>query len=410
MSGRPAPATPPPWQDNRAAMRVMAALEDAGGGARYVGGCVRDWLLGRPTGDIDIATTLEPPAVIAALRRANIRPVPTGIDHGTVTAVVAEQGVEITTLRRDVETDGRRAVVGFTRDWAEDAARRDFTINALYADSGGNIHDPTGQGLADIDARRLRFVGDADTRIREDFLRILRFFRFHAQIGLEFDPAGLSACGALAHGLARLSVERIWHETKRLLAGEWAAETLQIMRDYGILAVLLPDCAMLGRSDNLPAPSDPVIRLAALLPDRDAGQRVARGWRLSRREARRLNAALIELPAEALDDPAEIRGFIYRDGREAVSDRLILAGARGATVPEAIRSELENWSPPAFPLSGSDAKALGIAPGPAMGDILKAVEDWWIDAGFAPDRGACLAELKRRVSAAGTPESSPPRP
>ncbi|PJK31390.1 CCA tRNA nucleotidyltransferase [Minwuia thermotolerans] len=408
---RGTPPAPPPWRRNRAAGRVLAVLEAAGGEARYVGGCVRDWVLGRPTGDIDIATTLVPERVIEALQQAGIKAVPTGVEHGTVTAALEGQGVEVTTLRRDVETDGRRAVVGFTTDWAEDAARRDFTVNALYADQAGQLYDPTGRGLGDARARRLCFVGDAATRIREDYLRILRFFRFHAQIGLDLDPPGLEACAALAEGLEQLSAERVWHETKRLLAGPWAAETLHGMAESGILGRVLPECRDLSVSDALPGACDAELRLAALLPKAGAGaaEDVARRWKLSRREAARVVNAVEPLPDDAGTDAAAIRRIVYHSGGEAAADRLALAHARGGAVTPEAAETARNWRPPRFPLSGRHATARGIEAGPAVGELLKAVENWWIAGDFTADREACLAELERRISETESPGSSPPR-
>src|SRR5579862_7309671 len=242
-----------PWLSHPATRAVIAALEAAGGEgcARFVGGCVRNALLRAPVSDIDIATTLTPDVVIKALAEARLKSVPTGIEHGTVTAIAQGRPFEVTTLRRDVETDGRRAVVAFTTDWAEDAQRRDFRLNALYADPAGQLYDPTGGGLADIRAGRIVFVGDAATRIREDALRILRFFRFQAWYGrTEPDAAGLAACAALRDRISHLSAERVSAELLKLLAAEDPRGVVRLMAQSGVLAVVLPEVQGLERFEK----------------------------------------------------------------------------------------------------------------------------------------------------------------
>ena len=292
-----------PWMRAPETLAVMRALEAAGGAgcARFVGGCVRNVLVGRPVDDVDIATTLAPEAVIRAVETAGLKAVPTGLDHGTVTAVAKGRPFEITTLRRDVETDGRRAVVAYTTDWAEDAQRRDFRLNAVYADLGGRLFDPTGAGAADARAGRIVFVGDADTRIREDALRILRFYRFWAWYGRgEPDTAGLAACAARADLLAGLSAERVSKELLKLLAAEDPRAAVRLMDAAGVLARILPEAAARGRFERVVAidlsqalAADPVLRLAALLPDdAAAGLAAARRLRLSNAERDRLEAAL----------------------------------------------------------------------------------------------------------------------
>jgi poly(A) polymerase len=288
---------PADWFEGRATAAVFDALEAAGGEgcARFVGGCVRNAVLGCAVDDVDIATTLEPGAVMAALKAAKLKAIPTGVEHGTVTAVSHHQPFEITTLRRDVETDGRRAVVNFTTDWAEDAARRDFTLNALYAGRDGVVIDPLGSGLADARAGRIVFVGDAETRIREDYLRILRFFRFLAWYGTGGpDAVGVAACAALKGGIARLAAERINKELLKLLAAADPRGSMRLMAETGVLAEILPEASGLGRLEGLVAVAgpDPVLRLAALLPGGAAGADVARRLRLSNAERDRLVAAL----------------------------------------------------------------------------------------------------------------------
>jgi poly(A) polymerase len=263
-----------PWLRAPHAAAVLDALQAAGGEGRFVGGCVRNALLGSPVDDLDMATALTPPEVIAALGRAGIRVVPTGVEHGTVTAVLDHRPIEVTTLRRDVETDGRRALVAFTTDWAEDAARRDFRLNALYADRTGQVFDPVGGGVEDARAGRIVFVGDPEVRIREDYLRILRFFRFRAWYGHGLpDAAALEACGRLAEGLRTLSAERVGKELLKLLAAPDPREAVELMVRSGVLQRLLPPALNLARlwglvrlEGSLGARPDPLLRLAALLP------------------------------------------------------------------------------------------------------------------------------------------------
>ena len=321
-----------PWLTGPATVAVFDALEAAGGPdcARFVGGSVRNALVGRPVDDFDIATRLKPEETMAALKRAGIKVVPTGLAHGTVTAVSGKKPYEITTLRRDVETDGRRAVVAFTDDWAEDAARRDFRLNALYADQTGAIFDPTGQGVADALSGRVVFVGDPRTRIEEDYLRILRFFRFYAWYGRSTpDSEGLAACTAHAEGLTRLSAERVSKELLKLLAAPDPRPAVHAMAQAGVLLRLLPAVADLTAFDAICAASDDaVLRLSALLPDDPAVvAEIARGLRLSKAVERRL----VEGAAGPLDpatDPRALRALIYRDGAQAVRDRI----QRGAAI------------------------------------------------------------------------------
>ncbi|MEI9890773.1 MAG: CCA tRNA nucleotidyltransferase [Caulobacteraceae bacterium] len=326
---------------------MIGALEAAGGeaSARFVGGCVRNTILGRPINDIDIATQLEPAETMRALAAAGLRHVPTGLEHGTVTAFVEGRPFEVTTLRRDVATDGRRAVVAFTRDWAEDAERRDFRLNALYLDAQGRLYDPVGCGLADARAGRIIFVGDPEERIREDYLRILRFFRFFAWYGRgPADAAGLEACAMLRAGLAQLSAERVSKELLKLLAADDPREALGLMRDTGVLDAVLPDHAGLERLERLvEIDSDPELRLAALWrADPAAAVREADRLRLSKAQRERLASAVTASPEIGADlSPLLARRSIYRLGARAFADRVKLAWAGAPqTGPEPWRALL----------------------------------------------------------------------
>jgi poly(A) polymerase len=376
---------------------VMAALETEGGPdcARFVGGCVRNALLGQPVDDIDIATQLTPEQTLAALKAAGLKAVPTGIEHGTVTAVSGGRPYEITTLRRDMATDGRRAIVAFTTDWAEDAARRDFGLNALYADAAGALFDPTGRGLADLAARRIVFVGDAETRIREDYLRILRFFRFHAWYGRgDPDAEGLRACRDNVDGLARLSAERVSKELLKLLAAPDPRPAVRAMGEAGVLSAVLPSTAGLSLFETLASISDdPVLRLSALLPPEP--QRVdaaARALRLSNAQRERLVAAAGEASPDL--SPAQARAEIYCRGAQAFADRLTRGrAARPELDASALIALVRDWTAPSLPVGGHDLAALGVEAGPRTGRLLKAFEDEWIAADFPADGHA--ARLSR---------------
>ena len=405
------PRLPPQaWMQAASTRAVIAALEAVGGSgcARFVGGCVRDALLGRvgPDPDIDIATTLAPDTVGEALKRAGLRAVPTGIAHGTVTAVAAHRPFEITTLRRDVQTDGRHAVVAFTDDWTQDAARRDFRLNALYADPDGRLHDPTGAGVADARAGRVVFVGDPETRIGEDYLRILRFFRFQAGYGRGApDGAGLAACGRLREGLARLSGERIAKELLKLLAAADPGPSVAAMSASQVLEALLPGAtperldALLALERAAGLAGDAELRLAALLPpDRTRVATLARRLRLSNALTARLLAAAEPWPEDRT--PAGARRAVHALGATAAADRLRLAWSQthDARWPE-LWQEVQTWRPPPFPITGADIKARGIAEGPAVGQVRQAVLDWWIAADFPPDRARLLAALDAAMAA-----------
>ena len=399
---------PPAWMTAPETRAVLAALGAGGATARFVGGCVRDAVLGRTARDVDIATPESPATVMTRLQAADIHVIPTGIEHGTVTAVIGKRHFEITTLRADVETYGRRARVAFTDDWAGDAARRDFTINALYADADGTLYDPTG-GLPDLANGRVRFVGRAAERIREDALRILRFFRFFARFGRgEPDPEALAACRDAAASLAILSGERVAGELIRLLAADDPIPAVKLMATIGLLPRLLPDGDGVARLERLVAIerglglADPWRRLAALLPARpEAIERVADALRLSNAERARLLA--IAAPTENLPiplNPPAARRAIYRLGAEAVRDQVMLAWASGRIADGRDWLDLAaTWRKPDFPLQGADAKALGMTEGRALGDALRAVEAWWVAGDFQADRAACLQRLREVAGA-----------
>ncbi|MGE0254311.1 MAG: CCA tRNA nucleotidyltransferase [Alphaproteobacteria bacterium] len=408
-----------PWMTQPVLRAVMAALAaDRSGGreapiALFVGGCVRDALLGRPVGEVDIATALLPEDVTARLAAAGIRAIPTGIEHGTVTAVAEGTPFEITTLRVDVNPKGRHADVAFTDDWRADAERRDLTMNALFLSPEGDVYDPVG-GLADLRAGHVRFVGEAERRIREDVLRLLRFFRFHAHYGrVPPDPEGLAACGRLAHLLPTLSAERVAKETLRLLAAPDPLPALRLMREAGVLAVLLPEAASLdlvaalvtveGVSDG----GDAVRRLAALLgADADTADSVAIRLRLSTRERERL-ADMLQPAGRPSPEAGEraARATLYRCGPATWRDRVLLAWAasvaagaaqhrRAAEGWRALLDLPERWAVPSPPVRGADVLALGVAPGPEVGRLVAAVERWWIEGDFAAGREDCLAKLR----------------
>jgi poly(A) polymerase len=389
VSGAPSLAVQP-WLTDAATVRVMDALDAAGGPdvARFVGGSIRNSLVGRPVDDIDIATRLKPEATMAALKAAGIKAVPTGLAHGTVTAVADRRPFEITTLRRDVETDGRRATVAFTDDWGEDARRRDFRLNALYADRAGQVFDPTGGGLDDALAGRVVFVGDPHQRIEEDHLRILRFFRFFAWYGrAEPDAQGLAACAAHADSLSRLSAERVSKELLKLLAAPDPRASVAAMRSAGVLDRIVPGVTQLALFQALVALSDdPVLRLSALLAvDPAQAARVAAELRLPRATEYRL-AAAAEGPLDPQSPPSTLRALVYRLGAEAVRDRLLLGQASTGVTAGTALALVSDWTPPRMPVGGREVARLGVPPGRETGRILKAFEDEWVAADF-PDHG-----------------------
>jgi poly(A) polymerase len=388
-----------PWLAAPECRRVVAALTRGGRPVRFVGGAVRDSLRdpGFDPQDLDLATPEPPERVVRLLGEAGLEPIPTGLAHGTVTCVLGARRFEITTLRCDLRTDGRRAEVAWTEDFLADAARRDFTINALSLDPDGTLHDPFG-GRADLAQGRIRFVGDPATRIAEDYLRILRFFRFLASHGRPpVDAPALAACAAGQAGLDRLSGERVRAELMKLLAASRAGWALALMAETGILARLLGPAADPARVERLIAAfpeSDAGLRLAALVHGGDPGALATR-LRLSRAEARRL-ATLAPLPPP---DPAALRRLARLDPDQPQADRIRLdAALHGATPAHRAAVALaERFTPEPFPLTGDDLHRAGLAPGRAFGRLLAELRGWWAAQDPPPDRAACLAELARRL-------------
>ena len=380
-----------PWQDRAGLAELCAVLGAAE--TRFVGGAVRDTMLGVAVSDVDLATRHAPEDVLDLLRAARIKAVPTGLAHGTITAVLADGApVEVTTLRRDVATDGRHATVAFTDDWREDAARRDFTINALYADTvSGEIFDYFG-GLDDLAAGRVRFIGDPLQRIAEDHLRILRFFRFHARFGDVPDAAGLEACIDRANDLMALSRERIAAELLKLLVAPGAVATLALMVEHGILLPVLPeiDAAGVQAFTSVTAAElaagvapDPIRRLAALLPrDPRIGEDVAARLKLSTLQRKRIVSAL----TPEMTTPAELA---YRLGTERALDRWLIANPQGAEHAQFIR----DWAAPRFPLTGGALVQRGVDKGPDVARLLRQAEDQWVSEGFpGADRTSAIAD------------------
>ena len=409
------------WFRDPGLRRIMDLLNAAGGEARVAGGAVRNALMGLPVGDIDIATTLRPEEVVERAKAAGIKAVPTGIDHGTVTLVLDGQGFEVTTLRRDVETDGRHAQVAYGTDWQVDAERRDLTVNALYADAAGEVIDLVG-GLADIETRNVRFIGDAEARIAEDYLRVLRFFRFFAYYGKgRPDAEGLRACARAKDKLGMLSAERIWSETKKLLAAPDPSRALLWMRQTGVLTAILPETekwgidavhALVAAEQAMSWTPDPILRLAAIVPDvPERLEAMARRLRMSNAEAARLQAWAMTPP---LPDEVTDVGFdriLYRHGVDGVRMRLRLALAKARASaqenPIAMRKSArlsvlsvrcDAYRRPIFPLSGADVLAAGVPAGKRVGEVLGALEALWVERNFALDRDELAARLEQMVS------------
>jgi poly(A) polymerase len=401
------------WLKDAALQRLLAALNEDGEEARVAGGAVRNALLGMAVAYVDIATTTPPDETVRRAEAAGFKTAPTGIEHGTVTVISAGKGFEVTTLRADVETDGRRAKVAFGRDWKADAERRDFTINALYAEADGTIVDLVG-GLADLNSRTLRFIGDAEARIREDYLRILRFFRFFAWYGSgRPDAEGLKACARLKDGLERLSAERVWAELKKLLAAPDPSRALLWMRQAGVLTKALPESekwgidaihGLVAAERDLGWTADALLRLEAIVPP-DVGRMAALAERLklSNAEAERLEAWAGAPQLAPAATESELAKKLYRSGRQPLLDRLrlALASARaravtdnGALVEAGGYSRLlkfvDKWTAPKFPLKGVDLQKIGVPAGPEMGKLLKRLEEEWVEADFRLDGGALL--------------------
>jgi poly(A) polymerase len=398
-----------PWLTSGAAARVLALLNGNGEEARVVGGAVRNALLNLPIGDLDIATTALPTEVIRRARAAGIKSVPTGIEHGTVTLVVASRPFEITTLRQDVETFGRKARVAFGRDWVRDAERRDFTINGLSVSADGVVHDHVG-GLEDLDARRVRFIGDPDRRIAEDYLRILRFFRIHAAYGAGApDRAGTLACIRGRDGVASLSAERIRMEMLKLVVADGALEAIVAMVDSGLLlsifggvAYVGPFAAMIAVERTLERQPDAILRLGALaVAVTEDARRLGQRMRLTNAETRKLDSIGHRWWRLRGMDQTRAKRRLYRLGVERYRDRMMLAWARAGADPEPWRDLIalpERWQAPAFPLKAADFIARGFAAGPALGHVLTLAEDAWLAADFPRD-DATLASIADQTAA-----------
>jgi poly(A) polymerase len=396
------------WLRRAETQAVFAALTARGFTARAVGGAVRNALLGAPVADVDIATPARPEDVAAAAEAAGLKAIPTGIAHGTVTVVSGGRHYEVTTLRKDVETHGRHATVAFTADWAADARRRDFTINALYCSADGAVFDPLG-GYADLAARRVRFIGDAAERIREDYLRILRFFRFSAEYGEgPPDPQGLTACVRERAGLAILSGERVRQELLRLLAARRGSELAAVMLDYGLLPQVLglaPRPSLLAHLAAIEASvglePDAVLRLAALgVEVLEDAERLRDRLRLSNDKAARLARASLRSPDIGPDAPeSAARAYVYAHDEAAYRERVLLLWARAGDPPASEEWRLrltlpKRWQAPVFPISGADVMTLGVPAGPRVGELLRTLEAWWIAGDFAADEGVLRAKLE----------------
>lgn len=408
---------PPDWMSEPDTARIFTTLKEAGHSVRFVGGCVRDTVAGRPVSDIDVATDAPPDRVLEVLGAAGIRAVPTGIEHGTITAIPETRPFEITTLRKDVETDGRHASVEFTNDWVEDASRRDFTFNAMSAEPNGKIYDYF-DGLDDLKTGRVRFIGVALDRVAEDYLRVLRFFRFYAHYAkTEPDPESYAACRAAATHVETLSGERIWAELSRTLTAPAPGPVFQMMEDIGLLRLLLPVGRSVKRMEALAAletmvsfEPDPIRRLTALLqPNRSEASQIATRLRLSREDTHRLddlNASRRESGASM--NELMLRRALYTLGRDQFRDLILLdwADQIAMNATEAAQSvqgwkdtwdTASSWEPPEFPLVGGDVLEMGVEEGPKVGEILDDIEEWWVEQAFRPDREACLDRLRLAV-------------
>ena len=378
---------------------ALLAVLEALPRARLVGGCVRDALAARPVADIDLATPDPPEDIMRALADAGLRAVPTGLKHGTITAISDHRGFEVTTLRRDVATDGRHADVVWTDDWRVDAARRDFTMNAMSMTSDGVVFDFF-DGRADLAAGHVRFVGDPAARIAEDYLRILRFFRFQARYGRQApDDATLTALSAGVSGLAMLSPERVWSEFKRILLAPDPVASLRLMAELGVLTAILPEVSSLDGLERLIAagsPSDPMLRLAALSPPATLAER----WRLSTVERSELTDLAGPPPDPALTGLDLRRALADTPAATLIGRSWLAHGADGA----ALRTRLAGEPAPDFALSGRDALALGVPPGPRVGLLIRDVRAWWLAGGCVASAAECRAELARRVASAALRE------
>ncbi|WP_269930662.1 CCA tRNA nucleotidyltransferase [Aminobacter sp. HY435] len=409
------------WLDDKDLQKLLAALNADGEEARIAGGAVRNTLLGEAVADVDIATTNLPDDTVRRAEAAGFKAVPTGAEHGTITVVAAGKPYEVTTLRADVETDGRRAKVAFGRDWKADAERRDFTINALYALADGTVVDLVG-GLADLESRTLRFIGHAESRIREDYLRILRFFRFFAWYGKgRPDAEGLKACARLKSGLEKLSAERIWAELRKLLSAPDPSRALLWMRQAGVLTAALPESekwgidaihALVRAENDLGWQPDPLLRLAAIVPPDDVRMKaLGERLRLSNAETERLVQWAATAKVEPSMTEGELAKRLYRGDVKGYLDRLRLdlASARGRAEQDdkalieaggyfRLLVSAGKWQRPELPVRGGDIAELG-AEGAAIGTLLKALENDWIDSGFSLARDALLQRAAERLKA-----------
>ncbi|WP_343211702.1 MULTISPECIES: CCA tRNA nucleotidyltransferase [Bartonella] len=401
------------WLHDEGLQKLLHCLSENGEEARVVGGAVRNQLLGYPVNDIDIATTCVPDEIIKRASENGFKAVPTGYEHGTITVVVKDHSYEVTALRADIEPDGRRAKVIFGRDWKTDAKRRDFTINAIYADANGKIYDDV-NGLADIETETLRFIGTAEERIREDYLRILRFFRLYAWVGKgRPDAEAIKACARLKDGLLQLSAERVWSEVKKMLSAPDPTRALLWMRQAAILGIILPETEKWGIDAFRPLietervmrlPPDPLLRLFSIVPrDEVRLKKMAERLRFSKLEKTRLMDFARISPIKYNSSDIEIKKLVYHHGKQAVLDELTLAlsNARAHALSNdnalveashytRLRKLTEQYDIPVFPLTGKDLLPLGITEGPAIGHKLKALEKRWVESGFLLDRKALL--------------------
>ncbi len=388
------------WLSDADVKQLFSAFADAGQELRFVGGCVRDSVLEKPFVDLDAASTATPDEAMALLEKAGIRTIPTGIAHGTVTALVGQRSVEITTLRRDETTDGRHADVSFTKDWEEDAARRDFTMNALYVSEAGELFDYHG-GVADAKAGIVRFIGDADKRIKEDYLRILRFFRFHAHYAkTAFDADALRACGVHKDSIVRLSGERISHEMLKLLSAPQASESIAQMEESGILQPLLLSAQQLRgliRLEQIPTILNmPLLKLASLLYDEPHANAVGKRWRLSNYQMRQINQWLAYYTQIDVGlSEAKQKHYRRKWGTEIYQESVMLAYANSTAEWQdfALLLAVCEWVPPVFPVTGDDLKSAGIAEGKALGDALSRLEMLWEESDYTLTKSELLSRI-----------------
>lgn len=405
--------SPQPWLSAPDTQKLIAALTAKGADVRFVGGCVRNAIIHEPVTDIDVATPDEPDIVIKLLEGAGLKAVPTGIEHGTITAVVDGKGFEVTTLRKDISTDGRHADVSFTEEWKEDAARRDLTINAIYAKPNGHLYDPFG-GVADIQQGKVRFIGNARDRIQEDYLRILRYFRFLSYYGKgDADQGALKAIEQHTDGLQKLSAERVRSEFLKLLSASDPVPALKIMSAIGVLSAILPEAAGFDRLERLVDiesnqlfVSDALRRLGALLQLDAAGTRaLGERFRLSNLETSRLlELQTNETKIVCYLSIREVRRALYRLGPETFKDLVLMHWAADPKQTNGIQwrallAMADSWVRPTLPLSGRDVMNAGVPEGPAIGEVIKEVEEWWIDSDFIDDEFSIVERLKAIVQA-----------